>query len=149
MRERNGRTLPRVFKNEDASVDSIKARVGAGSTVYADQAACWDELHAVFAAKRVNHSVAFMDKGVCTNQAESFFSRLRRAEIGTHHCISRRHLQAYANEMAWREDTRRLPNGTLYSLAIEAVMAHPVSENWKGYWQKGKANGQHVQGSDD
>jgi ISXO2-like transposase domain len=23
----------------------------------------------------------------CTNQAESFFSRLRRAEIGTHHRI--------------------------------------------------------------
>jgi hypothetical protein len=37
---------------------------------------------------RVNHSVRFMDKGVCTNQAESYFSRLRRMEVGTHHHIA-------------------------------------------------------------
>ena len=37
------------------------------------------------------------------NQAESFFSRLRRAEIGIHHHISGRYLAGYANEMAWRE----------------------------------------------
>jgi ISXO2 transposase-like protein len=34
---------------------------------------------------RINHSVAFTDDGACTNQAESFFSRLRRAELGQHH----------------------------------------------------------------
>src|SRR6516225_5454706 len=39
----------------------------------------------------------------CTNQAESWFSRLRRAEIGQHHRISGRYLYQYPNEMAWRE----------------------------------------------
>jgi transposase-like protein len=136
MRERNGRTLPFVFKSEDESLPTIQARVMPGSTVYADEASCWDALHARFDAKRINHSVAFKDEDACTNQAESFFSRLRRAEIGTHHCISRRYLFAYANEMAWREDTRRLPNGTLYGLAVAATMAHPVSRLWKGYWQR-------------
>lgn len=85
---------------------------------------------------RVNHSVAFMDEGVCTNQAESYFSRLRRAEIGTHHHISGRYLHSYANEMAWREDNRRKPNGTLYLLAAGAALGHPVSREWKGYWQR-------------
>ena len=85
--------------------------------------------------KRINHSVAFSDEGACTNQAESYFSRLRRAEIGTHHKISG-YLQAYANEMAWREDHRRVPNGTQYQLMVSAALAHSISENWKGYWQR-------------
>ena len=136
MRERNGRTLPFVFRTEDASLATIEQRVMPGSTVHADEAACWDELHARFDAKRINHSVAFSDDGACTNQAESFFSRLRRAEIGTHHHISGPYLNAYAREMAWREDHRREPNGKLYVMATAAALAHPVSERWAGYWQR-------------
>lgn len=36
MRERGGRTLPFVFRSEDASVPTIRARVETGSTVYAE-----------------------------------------------------------------------------------------------------------------
>lgn len=86
--------------------------------------------------KRINHSVSFSDDGACTNQAESYFSRLRRAEIGTHHCISGKYLVSYAIEMAWREDHRRVANGTLYQLAAKAALDHPVSRQWKGYWQR-------------
>jgi hypothetical protein len=89
---------------------------------------------------RVNHSVAFKDEDACTNQAESYFSRLRRAEIGTHHHISGRYLRSYANEMAWREDYRRDPNGTLYLMVAAAALGHPVSRQWKGYWQRNTAN---------
>ena len=60
----------------------------------------------------------------------------RRAEIGTHHRISGQYLASYANEMAWREDNRRKPNGTLYLLAATAALGHPVSRQWAGYWQK-------------
>lgn len=136
MRERNGLTVAEVHKSEDDAVPSIPSRIEAGSTVYADEAACWDALHVRFNARRVNHSVAFMDDGACTNQAESFFSRLRRAEIGTHHHISGKYLAAYANEMAWREDNRRIPNGAQYQLVATAAMAHAVSRQWKGYWQR-------------
>jgi len=136
MRERNGRTRPFVYQREDDAIPAIVANVLVGSTVYADEASCWDALHARFEAKRINHSVAFKDEDACTNQAESFFSRLRRAEIGTHHHISGRYLHAYANEMAWREDHRRKPNGALYQLVAGAALAHSVSREWKGYWQR-------------
>ena len=86
--------------------------------------------------KRVNHSVAFKDEDACTNQAESYFSRLRRAEIGTHHHVSGPYLHSYAREMAWREDNRRRSNGTLYALVASAALSHPVSREWKGYWQR-------------
>jgi hypothetical protein len=71
-------------------VPVIRRRVLGGSTVYADEAPHWDALHADYAAKRINHTLAFSDDGACTNQAESFFSRLRRAEIGQHHHIAAR-----------------------------------------------------------
>jgi transposase-like protein len=136
MRERGGRSLPFVFDGEDKALDTIVERVERGSTIYADEAACWDALHARYLTKRINHSVAYRDEDACTNQAESYFSRLRRAEIGTHHKISGRYLYQYAREMAWREDNRRRANGMLYTLAAQAALSHPVSEQWKGYWQR-------------
>ena len=119
---------------------TIRARVATGTTVYADEAPGWDALHARYDTRRINHSVAFSDDGACTNQAESYFSRLRRAEWGQHHHISGKYLGAYAREMAWREDTRRRPNGTLHGLVAAAALGHPVSRMWKGYWQRGRSS---------
>jgi ISXO2-like transposase domain len=45
---------------------------------------------------------------VQTKQKASF-SRLRRAEIGTHHHIAGPYLAAYADEMAWRKESTALP----------------------------------------
>ncbi len=138
MRERKGRSYPFVCKSESQSVPTILKRVANGTTVYADEASSWDGLHASYDVRRINHSIQFRDEDACTNQAESFFSRLRRAEIGTHHHISGRYLQSYANEMAWREDNRRESNGEQYLMAVTATLNHPVSRQWKGYWQRAK-----------
>jgi hypothetical protein len=78
----------------------------------------------------------FFDEGVCTNQAESYFSRLRRMEIGTRHHIAGPYLYAYAGEASWREDHRRVANGTQAALVAEAAMVSPVSRCWAGYWQR-------------
>jgi len=141
MREREGKTLPFVFASEDASLPTIAERVEKGSVVHADEAAHWDALHAKYLTKRINHSYAYSDGEACTNQAESFFSRLRRAEIGIHHHVAGPYLHSYANEMAWREDNRRVSNGVLYLMAADAALKHPVSEQWCGYWQRSAANG--------
>jgi hypothetical protein len=69
-------------------------------------------------------------------QAESFFSRLRRAEIGIHHHVAGPYLAAYASEMAWRENNRRVSNGEQYLMTTNAALTHPVSRQWKGYWQR-------------
>jgi transposase-like protein len=146
MRERNGKTLPFVSASEGEAVATIRARVAAGSTIYADEAAHWDQLHARSLTKRINHSEAYADGDTSTNMAESFFSRLRRAEIGIHHHIAGPYLSAYANEMAWREDNRRVSNGVLYLMATDAALKHPVSKQWCGYWQRSMKNAARVQG---
>ena len=94
--------------------------------------------HCIFRllTKRINHQQSYSDGEACTNMAESFFSRLRRAEIGTHHHIAGRHLEAYSREMAWRENHRRVSNGEQFIIAAHSALAHPVSREWKGYWEK-------------
>jgi transposase-like protein len=139
-RERGGQTLTFVTKSEAEGVRGLHDRIALGSTIYADEASHWDAFHARYATKRINHSEAYSHEGACTNMAESFFSRLRRAEIGTHHHIAGPHLAAYAAEMDWREDNRRVANGQQYQMVAQAALTHPVSTKWKGYWER-KNNG--------
>jgi len=136
MRDRDGDTRPFVAKREEEGSALVAAHVAADAVVHADEASHWDALHARFATKRINHSEAYSLDGACTNQVESFFSRLRRAEIGTHHHIAGKYLAAYASEMAWREDNRRVSNGGQFAQVVGAAMAAPVSRQWKGYWQR-------------
>jgi len=136
MRERGGRTVTHVTANEAAGARLVAANVEHGATVHADEASHWDKLAAYFPIKRINHQEAYSKDGACTNQAESFFSRLRRAEIGTHHHIAGKYLAAYAAEMAWREDARREANGYQFAMVLGAVATTPVSSKWCGYWQR-------------
>ncbi len=66
----------------------IKSRIAKGTVVNADESGNWNELHSRFEMKRINHEEAYSLDGACTNWAEEFFSRMRRAEIGHHHHIA-------------------------------------------------------------
>ena len=132
----DGETLTHVAQSEGEGVPFVLGNVQPGTTIHADEAGHWDALEAKFLTKRINHSVEYSSAESCTNMAESFFSRLRRAEIGTHHHIAGPYLSAYAMEMAWREDNRRISNGEQFLLATASALAHPVSRQWKGYWQR-------------
>jgi len=136
MRERNGKSLPFNVRHEGDAVPYVRDHVGTLTTIHADEGTGWDALHAGWDTKRINHSVAFLDDGACTNQAESYFSRLRRMGVGTHHHIAGPYLNAYAQEASWREDNRRVSNGDQAALVGGAAMASRVSRQWAGYWQR-------------
>jgi transposase-like protein len=137
-RERGlGRSIPWVVSREGDAIPMIRQTVATGTEVHADESGAWNILHASYVTKRVNHSVEFVSEdGACTNEAESYFSRLRRSEFGIHHRISGHLLQAYANEMAWREDNRRVPNGAQWKWITAAALTHPKSPTWAGYWHR-------------
>jgi hypothetical protein len=136
MRERGGRALPFVVSSEDAAVPMARSIIRPGSTVHADEASHWNALHLNFDTKRIHHGKAYSLDGACTNQAESFFSRMRRAEIGTHHHISGRYLPGYADEFAWRENNRRISNGGQFQILAGLAARATISGRWAGYWQR-------------
>lgn len=136
IRQRGGITRTSVAKAEADGVQLVAQHVERGATVHADEASHWDKLAAHFPIKRINHKEAYSKDGACTNQAESFFSRLRRAEIGIHHHIAGKYLHAYAAEMAWREDNYREANGHQFVMAVGAASVAHKSKRWCGYWQR-------------
>lgn len=137
MREREGRTLPAVFKSESAALGFIINRVAPETRIIADEGTGWNDLHGRFDVSRIDHGKLYSDRaGVYTNGAEEFFSRMRRAEIGHHHHIAGAYLIRYAQESAWREDHRRMHNGGQVKLVAGLALAAPTSVDWCGYWQR-------------
>ena len=128
IRERGGNSVPAVFKSEAKAMAFIRAHVAKGTIMNADEAGSWEELHERYEVRRINHEEAYSLDGACTNWAEEFFSRMRRAEIGHHHHIAGAYLLRYAQEASWREDNRRASNGEQVNrLAGLAMAAKAVS----------------------
>ena len=136
VRQRDGRTLPATFLSEGSALSFIRSRVEKGTSLFADDSAAWNELHATYEMKRINHQLAYSDDGACTNGAESFFSRMRRGEVGHHHHIAGTYLARYAQESAWREDHRRVDNGAQVRSIVALALAAPSSVDFCGYWQR-------------
>jgi len=139
MRERRGRTLAQVFGGEEAAVPAIRQRIAKGTMVHADESPAWNPLHARFAMQRINHQDGYSVDGACTNGAESYFSRLRRGELGHHHHIAGPYLVRYAQEAASREDLRRVSNGEQAHGIVGLAMRSSPSVDFCGYWQRAQA----------
>ena len=76
-----------------------------GATVYTDEASAYEGLP--FEHESVKHSVSEYVRGMAhTNGAESFWSMLKRAHMGTFHKMSPKHLHRYLDEFAGRQNVR-------------------------------------------
>jgi transposase-like protein len=120
IRERNGNTLPAVFRTEGQALKFIQSRIAKGTVVNADESG----------------EEAYSLDGACTNWAEEFFSRMRRGEIGHHHHIAGAYLLRYAQEASWREDNRRVSNGDQVLRVAGLAMKAKPSVDFCGYWQR-------------
>ena len=110
-----------------------------GSIICADESTAYDGLHAKFDTRRVNHAVEYRsDAGTTNNLAESYFSRFRRMQYGQCHKFGNLYLNNYANEAAYREDTRRMSNGDIFDGICTKCAVTPTSRDWCGYWQGNK-----------
>ena len=138
IREHGGETLPGVFKSEAAALSWVKHRVHRDTILHADEAPAWNDLHARYEMKRIDHQQAYSLDGACTNWAESYFARLRRGEMGHHHHISGPYLLRFAQEAAWREDNRRTPNGDQVKRVLDLALGAKKSVDFTGYWQRHK-----------
>jgi transposase-like protein len=136
IRERDGNSVPAVFRTEGQALSFVKARIAKGTIVNADDSPNWNALHARYEMRRIDHEEAYSLDGACTNEAETFFSRMRRGEIGHHHHVAGPYLLRYAQESSWREDNRRLSNGEQVNRIGGLAMKRGPSVDFSGYWQR-------------
>jgi hypothetical protein len=67
----------------------------------------------------VNHLAGeYVRDGAGTNQAENYFSQLKRSIDGTHHHVSREHLDRYLAEFDFRHSTHKLSD----TIRLETLM---------------------------
>ena len=134
-----GRREPLVPPREARELALAAATAVGGALVGIDLLPAEDG----FVVLEVNGAVEFTqayslggESEINTNQAESFFSRMRRAEIGHHHHLAGPYLIRFAQEAAWREDHRRDRNGDQVDRIVALSMAHKPSIDFAGYWQR-------------
>jgi transposase-like protein len=88
---------------------AVKQFVHEGSIMVSDDARGYKGVQQSFAHIIVNHSEGqYINGNFHTNGIENFWSLFKRGIIGIYHQVSPKHLQAYADEFAYRYNTRKL-----------------------------------------
>lgn len=119
--------------------------IDKNAIIYADEHRAYDILHSTLVTRRVIHAEHYSGpNGENTNQAESYFSRFRRMQYGQTHKMSNKYMDHYANEAAYREDTRRTSNGAIFSDIVTRCAKAQVSRDFCGYWQGNKRGGENI-----
>nr|WP_241482489.1 IS1595 family transposase [Muribacter muris] len=107
-------TFPILSENTETVKKLATAYIEPNSRIHADENSAYDELMVNYDLRRVNHQHEYRsDEGVTNNLAESYFARFKRMYYGQVHKMSNVYLDNYANEVAYREDTRKLDNLTI------------------------------------
>jgi ISXO2-like transposase domain len=129
--------MEQLFARESQASAFIRSRIAKGTikgtVVHADEAGSWDNLHERFEVKPINHQEAHSLDGACTNWAEEYFSRLRRAEVGIHHHIAGAYLLRCAQKSSWREDNHRVSHGDQVNRVAAPPMKRGTSVDFTGY----------------
>jgi transposase-like protein len=131
-------TAVAILKGETAELvrPTISEFAAPGAVIMSDENAAYTWLSQRYDHKVVNHQVEYStEDGVNENQAESFFSRLRRYVLGIGHRIEPKYMLDIAIEMAWREDWRRKTEQQK-STAISRGLLAPHRSKWRGYFQQ-------------
>jgi transposase-like protein len=100
---------PHVFKH-----------VPQGTTIITDEWLGYNGLEEYYDRQVVDHTRKqyINDLGHSTNQLEGFWSHLKRGIIGIYHNTSRRHLQGYADEFAFRYNSRLFTDSKRFNLLL-------------------------------
>lgn len=107
--ERKGRVVAKVIDRRAYStvVPLVRSHVKIGAKLMTDSDLSFRKAGQFYDHKAVNHQKKEYVRGdVYTNTIEGFWSQLKRSVSGTYHFVSRKHLQGYVDEFAWRYNYR-------------------------------------------
>ncbi len=145
-REPFGNTKAFVGKKESDSLVAVSETLAPDAIIQADGSRAWNSLARQFDLMRVEHEKAYSENGAHTNWAESYFALLRKMQYGIHHQIGAQHLDAYTNELAWRQDNREMKESEKIQALLTRCLNMPPSQRWSRYWQRGTATRAHGTG---
>ena len=137
------RSITVILKSENPEdvQAAVERFVEPGSYVFTDGHNSYSALskHPDYIHEVVNHEEEYQsDDGINQNQAESFFSRMRRLVDGQIHQLAQKHIDLYANEIVFREDWRRKSNGFQFRQLGQMMMQNKPSSSFAKYWQGNK-----------
>ena len=144
LRQRNefgigaNRTRTFILRSENPiELSRIAHRfIARGSEVHTDENIGYSNFIAHYDHRVVNHAVEYCGiNGENNNQSESYNSRFRRLQYGQCHKLGTLYLSNYANEIAYREDTRRFNNGFIFRDILKKCLDSGISNEFCGYWQ--------------
>ena len=121
---RGGKVRAEVVPNSRGHVVRSKARefVLPESTIYTDQYEGYLKLGDKYRHRRINHSArVYVDGDTHTQTIEGFWSLTKNGIRGVYHSVSKKWLQGYLNEYAWRYNHRDEPRAMFRLLLHRAT----------------------------
>jgi len=109
MLERGGRVKARVIPQATQGIlyDELRNHIQRGSQVFTDEYASYRGLKPDYVHRVINHSEAYVQGHVHTNNIENYWSLLKRTIRGTYVSVEPFHLFRYLDEQAFRFNTRK------------------------------------------
>lgn len=86
----------------------VRANVELGAVLYTDAWRSYRKLKAEYVHRWIDHGITYADGTIHTNSIEGFWSLFKRQYHGTHHWISKKHMDAYLAEMCYRWNRRAM-----------------------------------------
>jgi transposase len=126
MVQRRGNVVALATTNVKSAtlLPMVQERVLPGTMIYSDEFRGYDPLKAMgYPHKRIRHSErVYVSGDVHTNTIEGFWSLVKRGIGGVYHSVSRKHLQGYLNEYAWRYNQRFEPKDRFQLLLLRSTL---------------------------
>lgn len=121
MLQRGGKVVAKKIK--DASSFEIQPlifhHISKGSILYTDEWRAYSGLHNYYQHSIVNHSKGQYVNGNCTTNAiEGFWNYLKRGLLGIYNAVSRKYMNRYCDEFAFRFNTRKLPDKQRFNITL-------------------------------
>lgn len=134
MLERGGKVIAKVVKDRarHSLAPHIVERVERGSLIHTDEHKAYDALGTPFIGmdyehQVIDHSVAYVQDNVHTNNVENFWSLLKRGLRGTYISVEPFHLARYLDEQIYRFNERGLSDRGRFIEAVKSIVGKRIT----------------------
>lgn len=131
MVERDGKLKAKTVESvgHQSLSREIVERVKEGATLYSDEWTGYKGLERIYDHAFVKHGQnEYVNGRIHTNTIEGFWSILKRGIVGIYHFTSKKHLQRYVDEFAFRYNSRQTNEALRFNLLL-SNMEHRLTYN--------------------